>query len=497
MANFKSRSIWAGDNLHVMRGLDSDSVDMIYLDPPFNSDEDYGDPLSGDGDFKDKWTWKDVDAEEHGELAELHPAVYEAIGAARSHSRGMTAYLIYMASRLIEMQRILKPTGQIFLHCDDAAGHYLKILMDAVFGRRNFRAHVAWKRTTAKNNATRKIGRLHDFILHYAGEGAVYNPQYGPHDESYIARFDQNDGDGKGPYMLVAVCAPDKSGDGPKEWRGWEWKASRRINPAKLDELFDQGRLHLPTDDAGNPDFGKAIRQKHYLNETQGKPVGNIWTDIPCVNSQAKESVDYPTQKPEALMERIIAMSTEEGDIVFDPFCGCATTLVVADMMGRGWIGCDISNVAVDKLLQRLAGEAGDPDHGMVPLDLDTPHIFDVRVKDGRGRKMKRRDPLPARSDGAKPARKTDKQKMYGDQNGHCFGCWEHIKIQFMDIDHKNPKVQGGQDVAGNRHLMCAPCNRRKRGRTMAQWRADWRREDPEGFARAEDRRKDYESEYG
>lgn len=484
--------------MQVMRGLNTDSVDLIYLDPPFNSDEDYGDPLSGDGDFKDKWTLDDVDHFEHGEIAEANPAAYSVISTAgMAHSKGMMAYLIFMAVRLMEMERILKSnTGHIFLHCDDTAGHYLKALLDAVFGATKFRGHITWKRTTAKNNAEHIFGRISDTIFHYAGTEASFFPQYVDHDDDYIEeKFVNDDGDGRGPYQLISTSSPGK---GLREWKGYAPVApSRRLSPEKMEQWDKEGKLHYPTLPDGSPDYSKTVRRKFYLTESKGKPVGNIWADIPPVNAKAKEALGYPTQKPVDLLERIINSVTKQDDLVLDPFCGCATTLVAADKLGRKWIGCDVSPLAVDKLHQRLTKDEskGKKNEDAVKPLLTEVIVFDVRDKDGDGKPMRRPDPLPHRNDdGVMTVKREDRHEIFGRQAGHCYGCWEQFPFEYMEVDHKNPKKKGGQNNPDNLQMLCRNCNRDKSGRTMSGWRADRRREHPEVFEREENRRLEVEA---
>ena len=266
--------------------MNSASVDLIYMDPPFNSNATYSAPVgsaAAGAAFKDSWTLDDVDAAWHGQIADEHPGLYKIIdGAGAAHSKGMQAYLIMMGVRMIEMQRILRPTGSIYLHCDPTAGAYLKTMMDAVFGRKSFRNEIVWayRRWPAKHP---NFQRMHDTILRYAGEGATWNQQYEPLAASTRKTF--------GTKQQVA-------------------------------------------------DFSSGHRKPSTTEkESRGAPMRDVW-NIGVIAPIAKERCGYPTQKPLSLLERIIRASSNEGDFVFDPFCGCATTLVAAEKLGRLWGGC-------------------------------------------------------------------------------------------------------------------------------------------------------------
>lgn len=478
-----------------MRGLNTNSVDLIYLDPPFNSDEDYGDPLSGDGHFKDKWTLKDVDHFEHGEIAEANEAAYKAIDAAGAcQDKKTKAYLIFMAVRIMEMKRVLKSdTGHIFLHCDDAAGHHLRNLMDAVFGMNAYRGTIIWQRTPRGNSAKKKFRRNADFILHYMMKKSKFKTQYLAPDPKYVEENFTCE-DERGLYQPISMGAPANAKvDYFYDWNGFEapetgWRYKRE----SMQELEDQGLIHYPTDKDGNLDYSKRLRKKHYVEDYKGAKAMTVWTDIPPLQKKDAEFLDYPTQKPRKLLERIIKSATKQEDLVFDPFCGCATTLVAADGIGRRWIGCDISPLAVDKLYHRLTKDEskGKKNKDAVKPLLTEVIVFDVRDKDETGRRLKQKDPLPGRTDDSVGFVKRDiKHRLYGEQEGYCFGCWHHHPFRIMELDHKNPKKQGGQDVESNFQLLCAPCNSDKGPMTMSQWQASKKKKHPDVFE-AEDVRR-------
>lgn len=281
MTQLSNRTLFTGDNLPILRRMDSASVDLIYLDPPFNSKKNYSAPIGSEAagiHFKDSWELSDTDLAWHGEIAEKNPALYQIISAAGlSHSKGMQAYLIMMAVRLLEMRRVLRPTGSIYLHCDPTAGAYLKTLMDAIFGRGAFRNEIVWC-YSVPGNATKHFPRKHDTILFYAMPAARFNRD--------AVRV---------PYAETTLERSRYAGQG----------------------------------------FGDQAPRN--LDKAAGKLVEDYWTDIPF--APKRERCGFPTQKPLALLERIIRASTNEGDYVFDPFCGCATTLVAAEKLSRNWGG--------------------------------------------------------------------------------------------------------------------------------------------------------------
>ena len=460
-ANFTSGTIWTGDNLRIMRGMNSESVDLIYLDPPFNSNRNYEAPIGSQAAgaaFKDAWTLDDVDVHEHGELADRNPAAYSVIEAARlSHGKSMQSYLIMMAVRLLEMQRILKSTGSIYLHCDPTASHYLKLLMDGIFGKDAFVNEIVWKRTSA-HNSTKGWGPVHDTVLFYGG-GSNYqwNRTFQPYDTEYVENFYRYH-DEKGRYRIGELTAPgSRNGESGMPWRGIDpgsrhWAPSRSLpggeslpasTHAALDALDSMGRIHWPERRDGKPGF------KRYLHEMPRSVVQDIVTDIRPLSHATIERTGYPTQKPLALLERIIKASSNSGDLVLDPFCGCATTLVATDRLDRQWAGIDLSPLAIKLVNERIAEDRGLFDGANA---LDTP---------------------PVRTDmGELPNYRTHRHWLYGEQEGICIGCDTHFPFRVMDVDHILPKSRGGTDHPDNLQLLCSGCNRSKGNKTMAEWRA-------------------------
>ena len=368
-------ALFYGDNLDVLRNhIEDESVDLVYLDPPFNSNANYNVLFkSPDGKqsqsqieaFEDTWHWTDAaEAAFDDVMRSGHSDAAEMLRAMRSmlKENDMMAYLAMMAVRLIELHRVLKPTGSLYLHCDPTASHYLKILLDAVFGATSYRNEIIWKRSAAHSDGKR-YGRNTDTILFYSrGKDWSWNQTYTAYDSEYVARFRFSDPDGR-KWMDDNITAKGLSGGG----YDYEYKGARslwRYPEESLKQLDAQGRLHF-TRSGG-------IRLKRYLDEAKGYPAQALWTDIPPINSQAAERLGYPTQKPVALLERILKASSNEGDVVLDPFCGCGTTIHAAEKLNRQWIGIDVTHLAIGLIRDRLrdAFPQADFDIYGVPRDL-------------------------------------------------------------------------------------------------------------------------------
>lgn len=386
--------LYYGDNLDVLRAHVADqSVDLIYLDPPFNSNASYNilfkspDGAGADASiaaFDDTWMWgpaaasalMDITESGNHALHTLMQAMRTAIG-----DNAMMAYLAMMAVRLIELHRVLRPTGSLYLHCDPTASHYLKLALDAVFGPQNFRNEIVWKRTTAHSDGGR-FGRNADTIFFYTrSDKYTWNQPYTDYDPEYAERFRGVDADGR-RWMDDNLTAKGLSGGGyTYDYKGVTSLWRMPIDTMK--RLDDEGRLHFTT--------RGGIRLKRYLDEAKGLPVQAIWTDVQALNSQARERLGYPTQKPVALLERIIAASSNPGDVVLDPFCGCGTAVDAAQKMGRRWIGIDVTHLAVGLIEKRLTegyGGAATFETIGVPRDLasaqrlaaDDPHQFQAWI---------------------------------------------------------------------------------------------------------------------
>ncbi|MDE2860362.1 MAG: DNA methyltransferase [Chloroflexota bacterium] len=414
--NFTNRTLWTKDNLDILRGMNSECVDLIYLDPPFSKNKAYAAPIGSKAAgawFKDTWTLSDLDMAWMGLIADEHPAIAELLHAAKlTHSKGMQSYLTAMAVRLIEMKRVLKPTGTIYLHCDPTAGHYLKAMMDAIFGEQNFVTEIAWYIGARSGNIPRyKPGKAHETILVYAVKYGkhTYNVQYTPYSESY-----------------------------KKNW---------------FRHVDEDGRYYRT-----RTRKGKVIRQ--YLDVSPGVALHDTWMDISHLYTSSGwfpgkrvEMTEYPTQKPLALLDRIIRASSNEGDLVLDPFCGCATACVAAELAGRKWVGIDISPKAVELVNKRLA-------HG-APLGMGS--LFHNRL-------VTAREDVPRRTDIEAPIDyRKHKHILYGQQGGQCTGCRNWFYIQNFTVDHVVPRSRGGTDHIENLQLLCAHCNSVKGDQTQ-EW---------------------------
>lgn len=364
----EKNTLYYGDNLDILRRyVDDESVDLIYLDPPFNSNADYN-VLFAEKDgtqahaqikaFEDTWTWDLEAAQEYAEvLRSGHDRVAKCLKGIHDFLGGndMLAYLSMMAIRLIELRRVLKPTGSIYLHCDPTASHYLKFVMDAVFGPENYLNEIIWKRQSSHNDAkqgSKHFGRIHDVLLFYRrSDNATFNHQYRPYDQEYIDGFYKHVEPGTGRrYRLSDITAPGGASEVKKnpfyEFLGV--KRYWRYSEENMARLYKEGRI-IQT----KP--GRVPAYKRYLDEGKGVPVGTVWEDINLIQAVAAERLGYPTQKPVALLERIVAASSNEGDVVLDPFCGCGTTIAAAQRLNRRWIGIDITHLAINLIKVRLA----------------------------------------------------------------------------------------------------------------------------------------------
>ena len=285
-------------------------------------------------------------------VAVLLTAMRESIGG-----NPMMAYLVMMAARLVELHRVLVPTGSLYLHCDPAAGHYLKVLLDAVFGVENFRNEIAWLRQSAHSDAKSRFPEVTESILFYAkSRQALFKPQYGVYDPGYVAKFYRfDDRDGRGPYRLDNMASPNPRPNLMYEWHGYSCPAKGwRYQRETMQKLHDEGRIYYPHHADGTPDPAKRLALKRYLSEQEGSIITSVWTDIQPLHSSAAERIGYPTQKPLALLERIIQASSDPGDIVLDPFCGCGTAIAAAEKLGRRWIGIDITHLSISLIKYRM-----------------------------------------------------------------------------------------------------------------------------------------------
>ena len=405
-----------------------------------NSNQDYAAPVGSQAAgaaFKDTWTLSDLDVAWMGLVAEEEPALAYAIKAAGySHGKGMQSYLTMMAVRLLEMHRVLKPTGSVYLHCDPTASHYLRALMDSVFGSAQFRNEITWKRTTAHNDAQR-FGRVQDRLLFYVkSDASPFHRVATEYSAEQLSRYKYVDE--HGPFKAENLTAPHFSSTRTVEWRGVHPGANRqwRFSLDELERLYAEGYILLRRDGLPRKDGHKS-----YLHEAPGAVLQDIWTDIE-LGPTSQERTGYPTQKPLALLKRIIEASSDDGDVVLDPFCGCATACVAADQLNRQWLGIDISPKAAELVNMRLQQTMGSLfHHGYVTTRTDIPQRTDIDA------------PIPYRQ---------NKHVLYGEQEGLCAGCKGDFPFKLFEVDHVVPRSRGGTDHLSNLQLLCASCNRIK-----------------------------------
>jgi len=374
-----SNTLYTNDNLYVLSGMNSETVDLIYLDPPFNTKRTFSAPIgskAAGASFKDMWTWKDVDEYHLETFAEKFPALAKYIATVGAvHSKPMMAYLTYMSQRIVEMHRILKDTGSLYLHCDPTASHYLKGLLDGVFDKQGFRNEIIWY-YGGGGASTKYWARKHDTILYYS--------------------------------------------------KSDHWTFN--VDQVRQEHKWDKGQKRA---DGSDRDYAK------------GKLPDDVFV-LHGVMPWSKERTGYPTQKPLALLKRIILASSNEGDVVMDPFCGCATTCVAAQQLDRKWIGIDIEKNVVNILVERLSDDAG---------------LFKDFIAT---------EQIPKRSDlKVVPPSESVKLRLYNEQNGKCRACGVDFEIRNLEIDHILPKSKGGGDYYENYQLLCANCNRVKGDRPM------------------------------
>ncbi|MGI8668711.1 MAG: site-specific DNA-methyltransferase [Aridibacter sp.] len=356
-------TLYYGDNLKILREhIAAETVDLIYLDPPFNSNRNYNvlfkDESGQEAEsqitaFEDTWHWNLVTAKAFHDLINYgEPAVATMISAIKEFigENQMMAYLVMMTARLVELHRVLKPTGSLYLHCDPTASHYLKIILDTIFQPINFRNEITWKRTYAHGDSKRKFANVSDTILFYGKTPQYYfKPQYIPYSPEYINKYYRHIDENGRKYQLVSLRSPSPRPNLTYDYKGYKphrngWAVSR----TKMEQLDAEGRIYFPQSLEG------AIREKYFLDEMSGVIASDNWTDIEPISAHAQERLGYPTQKPVALLERIVQASSKEGDVVLDPFCGCGTTIAAAQKLDRQWIGIDITHLSIALQKYRL-----------------------------------------------------------------------------------------------------------------------------------------------
>lgn len=358
-----TNTLFYGDNLPILREhIADESVDLIYLDPPFNSNRGYNVLFKDESGiesesqiqaFDDTWHWsesayQELATEAPERIATMISALCQLIG-----KNQMTAYLVMMAIRLVELHRVLKPTGSLYLHCDPTASHYLKIVLDTIFGPKNYRNEIVWKRTSARSDSHR-WNHIHDIIFFYTkSDDFTWNTQHLAYDDSYIEKFYHFVEPDTGRHYASdnLTASGTRNGSSGMPWHGIDVRAKGihwKYQIEKLEELDKEGRILWPAKAGGVP------RYKRYLDEMPGVAIQSIIIDIPPLSAQSAEKLGYPTQKPLPLLERIINASSNPGDVVLDPFCGCGTAIAAAQKLGRKWIGIDITHLAIALIKYRL-----------------------------------------------------------------------------------------------------------------------------------------------
>ena len=391
----KPNQFFCGDNLEVLRRhlIPDASVDLIYLDPPFQSGRNYNLLFSEqDGTrspsqqeaFEDTWEWDYRARATYDELVAMDTPVSRVMESMRLvvHDSPMLAYMSMMAVRLIELHRVLKATGSLYLHCDTTASHYLKLVLDTIFGPDRFMSEITWKRTTAHSDA--KQGRLaygdvSDILLYYTkSPNYTFNLQHVGYDAKYLKKYHYQDQAGR-RYRLDNLTGPGGAANGNPSYKVMGVTRYWRYKKERMAELITEGRI-VQTKPGSVPQY------KRYLDEMPGVPLQNLWIDIPAINSQARERMGYPTQKPLALLERIIMTSSNAGDIVIDPFCGCGTSIEAAHKLRRRWIGIDVTHLAEDLIRKRLDDDIalGSYSSRYFPRDLESARRLATKDRAGR-----------------------------------------------------------------------------------------------------------------
>ena len=436
LPNFTNRTLYHGDNLAFLRGMNSESVHLIATDPPFNKGKDFHatpDSLAAGARFQDRWSWADdVEQAWVDQIADDWPAVHAVIGAAKiTYGQDMAAFLCFMGVRLLEMRRVLRQDGSIYLHCDPTASHYLKQLMDAVFGSHTFRNEIVWSYGGRGAKAiARQFPRNHDVILYYGG--TTYSRQY---EEVEVTEGYSIDDLGRAFKTAPRGDYTDQS-------------------VARLDS---EGRIHRTA--SGN------IRIKYFLKQIGGKVfdaklVGSVWP-IPDMMHAPRERTGYPTQKPLALYERIIKASSNEGDIVLDPFCGCATTPIAAERLGRQWVGMDLWDGALSIVKQRLEDNRQLlTDIPIIHYETTAPTRTDGGMEAAPFIQVTERYAEP---DGPRMSRAEMYEHLLAQHGQRCQGCDRTFDDpRYLELDHNTPRSDGGLNHITNRVLLCGPCNRAK-----------------------------------
>ena len=474
--NFENRTLYHGDNLDFLKGINSGTVNLIATDPPFNKSRDFHatpDSLSAGAQFQDRWSWRD-DIHDDWLIAiqRDEPEVWHVITAAKEvYGDDMAAFLCWLGVRLLEMHRILADDGSLYPHCDATASHYIKTLLDAVFKQRQFRSEIVWQRTGAHSDAKR-YGAVSDRLLFYTkSDQWTWNQQYVPYSDDYVKqRYRYDDGDGRLYWRNTMTAAGAVATSPERTFRGRVMSPPSgthwRFDQANIDQMEAERRIYYSA--TGMPYV------KSYLDERKGRPIQDVWVDV-VMSKSGRERTGYPTQKPIALYERIILASSNEGDMVLDPFCGCATTPIAAERLGRQWIGMDIWPGAHQIVLDRLESEGLTVNvdgvsqtsgqrlltFGDIHYETTTP----TRTDDGEPATPAFRTPTGRAVRYPRP--RTQHATLLADLGPFCQGCGRNYggDTRVLEVDHVSPRSDGGTDAYENLTLLCPPCNKEKRDR--------------------------------
>ena len=423
----KNRTVFCRDNLEALRGINSGTIDLIYLDPPFNKKKEFTAPIGSDAEgasFHDYFREGDIKEEWLGLIADEYPILHDYIqGIGSIGHKSNKYYLCYMAVRLIELHRILKDVGSIYLHCDPTMSHYLKLLMDCIFGADNFKNEIVWHYRTYQGKVENYYPNKHDLILAYVK------------DENKSVLINSLD------YMNNYKDTVDY-----ERWKKY-FVNGNQIKYSNYPATDSRFTAYL---NRWIKDNGRTPNEEDVIYECNGYVIDDVWADLQAIDPKdKKERVGYPTQKPLALLKRVIEGSTNKGDVVLDPFCGCATTCVAAEKSGRKWVGIDISKKAFDLVQMRLSKEIEERD----PLFFRNKIIY--------------REDIPTRTDDVKPKKLNNKHYLFGLQEGKCKACSTRFDYRHFHIDHIIPKSKGGGDNIENLQLLCGSCNTIKGNRDM------------------------------
>ena len=471
--------------------MNSETVDLIATDPPFNKSKDFHatpDSLAAGASFQDRWSWQnDVHQDWVDQITDDYPRLMEAIESARyAHSDGMGAFLCFMAVRLLEMHRLLKPTGSIYLHCDPTASHYLKAIMDAVFGRHQFRNEIIRRRNESgakgSQHGPKMWGTNTDSLLYYAkGKKATFDPRVNMRltEAEIMKRFPKTDAHGERYKTKPSAWRQPSMGPRPNLCYAFHgikppYPSGWRFGPSRMEEEYQKGNIVI---------LDGKLERRSFARDYVGVSPGNLWTEAEFVlAAQSDERYGFPTQKPLALYDRIIRASSRPGDVVLDPFCGCATTSIAAELCGwkadrrdsqqrlekRQWVGIDIWEKAHKAVIDRLQDQALLTNESSAwKLSLGEVHYTTeppVRTDDGETAapflRVKERVKEPQ---GIKMSRAEMYKHLLGQHGAKCQGCDRVFDDpRYLDLDHNTPRSDGGINHISNRILLCGPCNRLK-----------------------------------